>query len=516
MVMSAPPQTSVDGRYRLQRQIGSGATARVWLAFDTVLERPVAVKMLEAPIGGDSDHIERFRREARAVARIQHPHIVGVLDTGEHEGVPYIVLEYVEGETLKERIQRVGRLTITEAVAFTIEVARALEAAHARGIVHRDIKPQNILLDPENGAKVADFGIARSGHEDALTVGGRVLGTTDYVAPEQALGHEVTGQSDVYSLGVVLYESLTGSVPFRADNPITVATMHVRNEIPDVQDRRPEISAGLAAVVERATSKSLAHRHATAAEMISDLEEALAIETARTGSARRGDRRAALAAAPTPANALPLRVRHPAALAGAGALALAIAGGGRGLRADADARRDAGAGERRAAAPGAGDLARPGRRVPVQPVRDDAPRTRRTSASRSTATPAPTGRPRPTSPERSASQASACTSTRRRGWRPTAPSSRPRRRGSTCRCGGRRRCRRSSTRRSRGPASARGRSAGRCSGAPRTCDRQQTILLSHVRTRRYYLLWITSLGPDPTGADKAIQIAEFTLWRRKP
>ena len=142
-----------------------------------------------------------------------------MLDTGEHEGVPYIVLEYVEGETLKERIRRVGRLTITEAVAFTIEVARALEAAHARGIVHRDIKPQNILLDPENGAKVADFGIARSGHEDALTVGGRVLGTTDYVSPEQALGHEVTGQSDLYSLGVVLYESLTGAVPFSGREP---------------------------------------------------------------------------------------------------------------------------------------------------------------------------------------------------------------------------------------------------------------------------------------------------------
>ena len=184
-----------------------------------MLERRVAIKMLEAPIGGDREHIERFRREARAVARIQHPHIVGVLDTGEHDGVPFIVLEYVEGETLKERIRRVGRLTITEAVAFAIEVARALEAAHARGIVHRDIKPQNILLDPENGAKVADFGIARSGHEDALTVGGRVLGTTDYVSPEQALGHEVTGQSDLYSLGVVLYESLTGSVPFSGREP---------------------------------------------------------------------------------------------------------------------------------------------------------------------------------------------------------------------------------------------------------------------------------------------------------
>src|ERR1700690_4289035 len=228
--MGTAPQTIVGGRYRLERQIGAGATARVWLAFDSVLERNVAIKMLAAPIGGETAHIERFRREARAVAKLQHPHIVAVLDSGEHDGMPFIVLEYVEGETLKERIQRVGRLTITEAGAFAIEVARALDAAHARGIVHRDVKPQNILLDPEAGAKVTDFGIARSVQEESLTVGGRVLGATDYVSPEQALGREVTGQSDLYSLGVVLYETLTGSVPFRGENAVAVAAMHVRND----------------------------------------------------------------------------------------------------------------------------------------------------------------------------------------------------------------------------------------------------------------------------------------------
>ena len=321
--MSTQPETLVGGRYRLERQIGAGATARVWLAFDQVLERQVAVKMLAEPIGGESAHIERFRREARAVANLQHAHIVTVLDSGEHDGMPFIVLEYVDGETLKERIQRVGRLTITEAVAIAIEVARALDAAHARGLVHRDVKPQNILLDAEGGAKITDFGIARSGNEEGLTIGGRVLGTTDYVSPEQALGHQVTGQSDLYSLGVVLYESLTGSVPFRASSHIAVATMHVREEIPDLQQRRPDVSAALAALVERATAKHLARRYASARELIADLEEVLAIETARTGDAGR-EATMVIRSLPERANQrVPVRVRHPFALAGMAVVAVA-------------------------------------------------------------------------------------------------------------------------------------------------------------------------------------------------
>ena len=208
-------------------------------------------------------------------------------------------------------------------MAFAIEVARALDAAHSRGIVHRDVKPQNILLDAEGGAKITDFGIARSGNEDGLTVGGRVLGTTDYVSPEQALGYEVTGQSDLYSLGVVLYESLTGTVPFTAASHIAVATMHVRDEIPDLQSRRPEVSAALAAVVERATAKHLARRYAGARELIDDLEEALAIETARTGNAGK-EATVVLRTLPERATQrVPLRVRHPVALTLAVALAVA-------------------------------------------------------------------------------------------------------------------------------------------------------------------------------------------------
>jgi serine/threonine-protein kinase len=322
--MDTTPQTVVGGRYRLERQIGAGATARVWLAFDAVLERRVAIKMLSASIGGENEHIERFRREARAVAKLQHPHIVAVLDSGEYDGMPFIVLEYVEGETLKERIRRVGRLTITEAVAFAIEVARALDAAHAQGIVHRDVKPQNILLDPEAGAKITDFGIARSGNETGLTIGGRVLGTTDYVSPEQALGHAVSGQSDLYSLGVVLYESLTGEVPFSAPSLIAVATMHVRDELPDVQRKRPQVSAALAAVLERATAKPLARRYARARELIADLEDVLAIEAARTAKAPGREATIVLRSLPPGATRrLPLRLRHPAALAGAAVTAIA-------------------------------------------------------------------------------------------------------------------------------------------------------------------------------------------------
>src|SRR5216683_792976 len=224
--------TLLGGLYRLDAQIGRGGMSTVYLAFDTVLERRVAIKLMNREIASDSDQLERFRREARAVAQLSHPHVVGVIDAGEDEGRPYIVFEYVEGETLKERIRRHRRLQIAEAVAYAIEIARALGAAHARHIVHRDVKPQNVLIDEEGSAKVTDFGIARTLDEEGLTADGRVLGTTDYVSPEQALGQPVTGQSDLYSLGVVLYEMLTGDVPFHGDSPVAVAMKHVREDPP--------------------------------------------------------------------------------------------------------------------------------------------------------------------------------------------------------------------------------------------------------------------------------------------
>src|SRR5437588_9451325 len=278
--MSTILGTTLSGRYRLEARVGAGGMSMVYRALDETLQRQVAIKLMNREVATDSDQLERFRREARAVAQLSHPHVVGVIDAGEDEGRPYIVFEYVEGETLKERIRRCGRLPIAEAVAYAIEVARALGVAHARHIVHRDVKPQNVLIDEEGSAKVTDFGIARTLDEEGLTADGRVLGTTDYVSPEQALGRPVTGQSDLYSLGIVLYEMLTGEVPFKGENQVAVAMKHVREELPDVQSKRPEISAALGQVVDAATAKPLEARYADNAEQIRDLVAVLAIQTA--------------------------------------------------------------------------------------------------------------------------------------------------------------------------------------------------------------------------------------------
>jgi serine/threonine-protein kinase len=319
--MSTLLGTLLNGRYRLEARIGTGGMSSVYRALDETLERPVAIKLMNREIASDSDQLERFRREARAVAQLSHPHLVGVIDYGEDQGRPYIVLEYVEGETLKERIRRNGELDVSEAIAYAIEIARALGAAHARHIVHRDVKPQNVLIDEEGSAKVTDFGIARSLDDDGLTADGRVLGTTDYVSPEQALGHDVTGQSDLYSLGIVLFEMLTGSVPFRGENQVAVAMKHVREELPDVQALRPEVSASLAAVIDRATAKDLHERYRSDEELIADLEDALALEAARSGSAT-GEATTVLRTLPSRTRRrIPLRVRsHPAWLAAAALL----------------------------------------------------------------------------------------------------------------------------------------------------------------------------------------------------
>lgn len=310
--MSTLLGTLLNDRYRLEARIGTGGMSTVYRALDETLERPVAIKLMNREIASDSDQLERFRREARAVAQLSHPHIVGVIDAGEDAGRPYIVFEYVEGETLKERIRRLGQLPIGEAVAYAIEIARALGAAHARHIVHRDVKPQNVLIDEEGSAKVTDFGIARTLDEDGLTQDGRVLGTTDYVSPEQALGHPVGGQSDLYSLGVVLWEMLTGQVPFRGENQVSVAMKHVRDELPDVRELRPEASASLASVIDRATSKDVRERYRSDEELIRDLEDVLALETARAGSAT-GEATTVIRTLPRSAQRrIPLHVRRPA------------------------------------------------------------------------------------------------------------------------------------------------------------------------------------------------------------
>ena len=275
--------TVLSGRYRLESKLGSGGMSTVYLALDEVLDRPVAVKLLHREISEEADQLERFRREARAAARLSHPNLVGVIDAGEDDGRPYIVFEYIEGRTLKRRISDEGPLPVDEAVAYAIEIGRGLTAAHARKLVHRDVKPQNVLIDPDGRAKVTDFGIARSLEQKGMTATGRVLGTTDYVSPEQAMGEDVDERSDVYSLGVVLYEMLTGDVPFQAETQVGVAMKHVNEPMPDVQAKRPEVSAVVASVVDRATTKDSRDRYSTVAEMVRDLEQTLEVEAARRG-----------------------------------------------------------------------------------------------------------------------------------------------------------------------------------------------------------------------------------------
>ncbi len=288
--MDARPASSnligsvLSGRYRLEAKIGSGGMSTVYLARDETLDRQVAVKLMHREMSEQPEQFERFNMEARAVAKLSHPNVVTVIDAGEDEGRPYIVFEYVEGETLKQRISRVGALDVQEAIAYSIEIARGLSVAHERNLVHRDVKPQNILIDRTGRAKLTDFGISRQLEQDGMTATGRVLGTTDYVAPEQAMGHRVDPRSDVYSLGVVLYEMLTGDVPFEAESQVGVAMKHVNELLPDVQIRRPEVSATVALVVERATSKEPGERYQSVGEMIDDLQTALEVEASRAGS----------------------------------------------------------------------------------------------------------------------------------------------------------------------------------------------------------------------------------------
>src|SRR5713226_389432 len=216
----------------------------VYKARDSLLERNVVLKVLHQQYSEDGDFVERFKREARSVAQLQHPNIVTVIDRGEEDGRQYIVFEYIDGENLKELVVRKGRLGIRAALEIALEIARGLAFAHDHGLVHRDVKPQNVLLNGDGGAKVTDFGIARSlDVEHGVTQTGTVLGTSDYIAPEQAQGQRVDEHTDVYSLGVVLYEMLTNEVPFPGENFVAVAMRHINEEPPLVGDKRPDVSA---------------------------------------------------------------------------------------------------------------------------------------------------------------------------------------------------------------------------------------------------------------------------------
>ena len=251
---AAPVPTVLGGRYRIVSPLGSGGMADVYLAEDERLGRLVAVKVLKARLAADDEFLERFRIEAQAAASLNHPGIVAVYDRGSADGATYIAMEYVRGESLKQKVRRDGALPPDEAVTIALAVLSALGAAHARAIVHRDATSYNVMLDEGGRVVVTDFGIARMG-ESALTRTGAMMGTSSYLSPEQAQGRPADERSDLYSLGVVLYEMLTGRVPFRGESDVAVAVQHVSAAPPNPRTLAPGVSEALACVVMRALSK---------------------------------------------------------------------------------------------------------------------------------------------------------------------------------------------------------------------------------------------------------------------
>ena len=259
----------IGGRYTLIGKLGSGGMADVWLATDDMLNRRVALKFLHERFAQDAQFVERFRREAQAAAGLQHPNVVGVYDRGDTDGRHWIAMEYVEGAMLKDLIAR--GLSVGEAVEITRQVLTGAHFAHARGIVHRDLKPQNVMVDHEGRARVTDFGIARAGVSE-ITATGSVLGTAQYLSPEQAQGLDVTPASDIYSVGVMLYEALTGRVPFDADSPVAVALKQVSEQPRPPSQLNPAVTPALNAVVLRALAKEPQNRFASAEEFLRALD----------------------------------------------------------------------------------------------------------------------------------------------------------------------------------------------------------------------------------------------------
>ena len=271
--MSDTPPPVYNGRYELNRQIARGGTAQVYLAHDLLLDRPVALKMLFPELSSDHSFVERFRREAQAAAKLSHPNIVPVFDWGEADRTYYIVMEFVDGEPLSSIIRTQAPLSPTRAAAIAADIAKALSYAHRHGVVHRDVKPGNVLITVDGQVKVADFGIARAiGQSETVTQTGLVMGTATYFSPEQAQGLGVDGRSDVYALGVVLYEMVTGRPPFTADTPVAIAYKHVSEAAALPSEIEPRVPRDLEAIIMQAMAKQPQARYGTAQDFHDDLE----------------------------------------------------------------------------------------------------------------------------------------------------------------------------------------------------------------------------------------------------
>ena len=265
----------LGGRYKILEKLGSGGMAVVYKARCTLLDRLVTVKVLREELVSDGEFVRRFHREAQAVAKLSHPNIVNVYDVGQEDGVPYIVMEYIEGETLKDLIRREGKLEPKRALDIAVQICAALEHAHESGIIHRDIKPQNILITPQGRVKVTDFGIALAASGATVTHAGKIMGTVHYLSPEQARGEMVGKASDLYSTGAVLYEMLTGRVPFEGESPVSIALKHLQEPVVPLRQFVPALPLAVEQVVQRAMNKDPRLRFSSAKEMAAALQAAM-------------------------------------------------------------------------------------------------------------------------------------------------------------------------------------------------------------------------------------------------
>ncbi|MFD1018124.1 Stk1 family PASTA domain-containing Ser/Thr kinase [Thalassobacillus hwangdonensis] len=265
----------LNDRYRVKEMIGGGGMANVYLAQDTILEREVAIKVLRLEYGNDDEFIARFHREAQSAISLAHPNIVNIFDVGEEEDIYYMVMEYVDGMTLKKYIQQNGPVEVSEALQIMSQITSAISHAHDNGIVHRDIKPENILIDHYGQVKVTDFGIAMALSATALTQTNSILGSVHYLSPEQARGGMATKKSDIYSLGIVMFELLTGRLPFSGQSAVSVALKHLQNDTPSLRRWNPDIPQTVENAVLKATAKDPFHRYETVHDMEMDLETAL-------------------------------------------------------------------------------------------------------------------------------------------------------------------------------------------------------------------------------------------------